>query len=59
MCAPPGQEYVSREDLLQILEAVAELKGIDVSSTSFMVKTIMKFDDREVEKITKEKFIDW
>ncbi|CAF0982060.1 unnamed protein product [Adineta ricciae] len=58
MCASSGQEYVSSEDLLQILEAVAELKGIDVSSTSFMVKTMMKFDDREVEKITKEKFID-
>ena len=58
MCAHQGQEQVSSEDLLTLLEAVAELKGIDSSSTSLMAKTIMKFGRREKdEKITKEEFI--
>lgn len=59
MCASGGTEYVSSEELLQILEAVAELKGVDSASTSLVAKTIMKFGNREQsEKITKEEFID-
>lgn len=60
MCAFPDQEHVSSEDLLQFLEAVAQLKGIDFASTSSIVKNFMKFDDREqIGRITKEKFINW
>ena len=58
MCASPGQEHVSKEELLQILEAVTELKGVDSSSTSLSAKTMMRFDKRDKdEKITKDEFI--
>lgn len=58
MCAYHGEEQVSSEELIQLLEAVAELKGGDSSSASLIAKTIMKFDKRgQDEKITKEEFI--
>ncbi|CAF1367161.1 unnamed protein product [Adineta ricciae] len=58
MCATHGQNKVSREDLIQLLEAVAELKGGHSSSASLSAKTIMKFDKRENnDTITKEEFI--
>ncbi|CAF1052553.1 unnamed protein product [Rotaria sordida] len=36
LCAYHGQDKVSNEDLLQLMEAVAELKGVDSSSISFL-----------------------
>jgi tellurite resistance protein len=58
MCAYNDQRQVSSEELVQFLEAVAELKGEDSKYASFLAKTIMKFDKRRKdEKITKEEFI--
>ncbi|CAF3340288.1 unnamed protein product [Rotaria socialis] len=58
MCAYNDQEQISIEELVQFLEAVAELKGEDSKSASLIAKTIVKFDKRrQDEKITKEEFI--
>ncbi|CAF1448075.1 unnamed protein product [Rotaria sp. Silwood1] len=58
LCAYHGQDKVSNEDLLQLMEAVAELKGVDSSAISLFAKTIMKITKSEKdEKITKEEFI--
>ncbi|CAF3279489.1 unnamed protein product [Rotaria sp. Silwood2] len=58
LCAYHGQDKVSSEDLLQLMEAVAELKGVDSSAISLFAKTIMKITKSEKdEKITKEEFI--
>jgi len=46
MCAYHGQEQVSSEDLVQLLEAVVQLKGEDSASPSLIAKTIMNFDIR-------------
>lgn len=58
MCAYHDQERVSSEELVQLLIAVAELKGDESSSASLIAQTIMKFDKRQKDdKITKEEFI--
>jgi hypothetical protein len=58
MCVDNGQEQVSSEELVQFLEAVAELKGNASNSASLIAKTIIQIDKRENdEKIKKEEFI--
>ena len=58
MCVQNDRERVSIEELVQLLEAVAELKGDDPSSASLIAKTIMKLDKRQDgEKIKKEEFV--
>ena len=58
MCASEDPKQVSRQELMQFLFAVAELKGDDSSSASLIIQTIMELDQSEKDhKITEKDFI--
>ncbi len=64
MCTNGTSENVSSEELIQFLEAIAELEhgddAIDSNSLKSVVKQTMEFCEKENdESITKEEFINW
>jgi hypothetical protein len=64
MCANGTSEKVNSEELIQFLEAIAELEhgddAIDSNLIKSVVKQTMEFCKKENdENITKEEFIAW